>query len=139
MRLGTTRRKPAGITRARRGCDPRARLIAERQQPARTHRLADADSAFDSPTLELSNATLASSGARVDQKKIFTEFGTPRVLISDEGCHFDYKLVATALNRYGVKHKIATAYHPQINGQDGAFNREIKQILEKAINPTSKD
>ena len=42
--------------------------------PSRTQRLADAHSAFDSPTLELSNATLASSGAQNLQKKIFTEF-----------------------------------------------------------------
>ena len=42
--------------------------------PSRAHRLADAHSAFDSPTLELSNATLASSGAQFYQKKIFTEF-----------------------------------------------------------------
>ena len=42
--------------------------------PSRAHRLAVVDSPFDRPTLELSNATLASSGARNLQKKIFTEF-----------------------------------------------------------------
>ena len=42
--------------------------------PSRTQRLADAHSAFDSPTLELSNATLASSGAQNLQEKNFTEF-----------------------------------------------------------------
>ena len=42
--------------------------------PSRAHRLADAHSPFDRPTLELSNATLASSGARVYLTKIFTEF-----------------------------------------------------------------
>ncbi|XP_016676377.1 uncharacterized protein [Gossypium hirsutum] len=42
-------------------------------------------------------------------------------------------------NRYGVKHKIATTYHPQTNGQVEVSNREIKQILEKVVNPTHKD
>ena len=42
--------------------------------PSRAHRLAVADSPFDSPTLELSNATQGSSVARNLQKKIFTEF-----------------------------------------------------------------
>ena len=42
--------------------------------PSRAHRLADAHSAFDSPTLELSNATLASSGAQFYLTIIFTEF-----------------------------------------------------------------
>ncbi|KAA3484039.1 reverse transcriptase [Gossypium australe] len=49
-------------------------------------------------------------------KNIFTRFGTSRALITDEGSYFDYKLVANALNRYEVKHKIATTYHPQTNG-----------------------
>ncbi|KAK9034964.1 hypothetical protein V6N11_077015 [Hibiscus sabdariffa] len=39
-------------------------------------------------------------------KNIFTRFGVPRALISDEGSHFDNKLTAKALQRYGVRHKI---------------------------------
>ncbi|KAA3483563.1 Retrovirus-related Pol polyprotein from transposon 17.6 [Gossypium australe] len=66
-------------------------------------------------------------------------FGTPLALISDEGSYFDLKLVATTLNRYGVKHKIVTAYHPQTNRQAKVSNREIKQMLEKVVNPTYKD
>ncbi|XP_012435462.1 uncharacterized protein LOC105762096 [Gossypium raimondii] len=34
-------------------------------------------------------------------KNIFTRFGTPRAIISDKGSHFDCKLVANALHRYG--------------------------------------
>ncbi|KAK8546634.1 hypothetical protein V6N12_027410 [Hibiscus sabdariffa] len=67
-------------------------------------------------------------------KNIFTRFGVPRALISDEGSHFDNKLTAKALQRYGVRHRIATAYHPQTNGQAEISNREIKQILEKTVN-----
>ncbi|XP_016755093.1 uncharacterized protein [Gossypium hirsutum] len=59
--------------------------------------------------------------------------------MSDEGSHFDYKLVANALNIYGFKHKIAMTYHPRTNGQAEVFNREIKKILEKVVNPTHKD
>ncbi|KAA3473848.1 Pro-Pol polyprotein [Gossypium australe] len=72
-------------------------------------------------------------------KNISTRFGTPCTLISDEGSHFDCKFVASALHRYGVKHKIATTYHPQKNDQVEVSNREIKQILEKVVNPTRKD
>ncbi|KAA3484552.1 protein NYNRIN-like [Gossypium australe] len=54
---------------------------------------------------------------------------------SDEGAHFDCKLVANALNKHEVKHKIATTYYPQTNGHAEVSNREIKQILEKAVNP----
>ncbi|KAK8625774.1 hypothetical protein V6N13_056934 [Hibiscus sabdariffa] len=41
--------------------------------------------------------------------------------------------------RYGVRHRIATAYHPQTNGQSEISNREIKQILEKTVNTNRKD
>ena len=43
------------------------------------------------------------------------------------------------LEKYGVKHRIATAYHPQSSGQVKISNREIKRILEKVVNPTRKD
>ena len=41
--------------------------------------------------------------------------------------------------KYGVKHKVATTYHPQSNGQAEVSNREIKKILEKVVNPIRKD
>ncbi|XP_016730775.1 uncharacterized protein [Gossypium hirsutum] len=72
-------------------------------------------------------------------KNIFTRFSTPRAIISDEGSHFDCKLVANALHQYGAKHKISMAYHPQINGQVEISNREIRKIPDKMVNPTRKD
>ncbi|KAK9021179.1 hypothetical protein V6N11_011180 [Hibiscus sabdariffa] len=72
-------------------------------------------------------------------KHIFTRFGVPIAIISDEGTHFDNKLIAKATQRYGIRHKIATTYHPQTNGQAEVSNREIKQILEKVVNTRRKD
>ncbi|XP_042948598.1 uncharacterized protein LOC122281293, partial [Carya illinoinensis] len=72
-------------------------------------------------------------------KNIFTRFGTPRAIISDEGTHFCNKLFENLLSKYGVKHKIALAYHPQTNGQAEISNREIKNILEKMVKINRKD
>ncbi|XP_072076613.1 uncharacterized protein [Arachis hypogaea] len=36
-------------------------------------------------------------------------------------------------------HKVATAYHPQTNGQAEISNREIKRILERIVKPNRKD
>ncbi|KAK8698066.1 hypothetical protein V6N13_114197 [Hibiscus sabdariffa] len=72
-------------------------------------------------------------------KNIFTRFGVPMALISDEGSHFDNKLTAKALQRYGVRHRIVIAYHPQTYGQAEISNREIKKILEKKVNTNKKD
>ncbi|KAL4379701.1 hypothetical protein GQ457_02G016760 [Hibiscus cannabinus] len=76
---------------------------------------------------------------RFIKKNIFTRFGTPRVIISDEGRHFDNRSIAAALRKLGINHKLSTAYHPKTNGQAEVSNREIKSILEKVVNPNRKD
>lgn len=64
---------------------------------------------------------------------IFSRFGVPRALISDEGTHFLNKLMKNLLRKYNVKHKIATSYHPQTSGQVEVTNRKIKQIMENTV------
>jgi len=51
------------------------------------------------------------------RSNIFSRFGVPRVFISDRGVHFCSKLMASLLKKYGVTHKVSTAYHPQTSGQ----------------------
>ncbi|RDX94689.1 Retrovirus-related Pol polyprotein from transposon 17.6, partial [Mucuna pruriens] len=60
-------------------------------------------------------------------------FGVLKAFISDQGSHFCNKTMSTLLEKYGVVHRVATAYHPQTNGQAKVFNREIKQILQKLL------
>ena len=43
------------------------------------------------------------------------------------------------MRKYGIIHKVGTPYHPQTQGQVESVNREIKQVLEKTINPNRKD
>ena len=43
------------------------------------------------------------------------------------------------LRRYNITHKVSTSYHPQISGQAEVSNRKVKSILEKTLNPNSKD
>jgi Integrase core domain/Integrase zinc binding domain len=73
------------------------------------------------------------------KKVIFPRFGIPRVVISDGGSHFINRSFDNLLEKYGVTHKVATAYNPQTNGQAEISNREIKQILEKVVGFTRKD
>ncbi|RDX91901.1 hypothetical protein CR513_26040, partial [Mucuna pruriens] len=49
------------------------------------------------------------------------------------------ELITSLLQKYGVAHRIATAYHPQTNSQAKVFNREMKQTLQKMTNPSRKD
>ena len=73
------------------------------------------------------------------RKNIFTHFGTPRAIISDGGSHFCNRQFDNLLMKYGVKHKVATPYHPQTSGQVEISNRELKNILEKTVNASRKD
>ncbi|XP_048611424.1 uncharacterized protein LOC125585790 [Brassica napus] len=70
---------------------------------------------------------------------IFPRFGVPRVVISDGGSHFINKLFEGLLKKKGVKHKVATPYHPQTSGQVEISNREINSILEKIVGTKRKD
>ncbi|XP_070040263.1 uncharacterized protein [Nicotiana tomentosiformis] len=73
------------------------------------------------------------------RKKIFTQFGTPKAIIGDGGTHFCNRAFAKLLEKYGVCHKVATSYHPQISGQVEVSNREIKSVLTKTVNATRTD
>lgn len=71
------------------------------------------------------------------KKHIFTCFGTPKALISDEGTYFCNKQLECLLKKYGSH--IATPHYPQTSGQVQVSNREIKKILEKSISSSRKD
>ena len=73
------------------------------------------------------------------RSNIFSRFGTPRALITDNGTHFCNKVIDKVLQKYGVRHRTSLAYHPQSNGQAEVSNREIKYILEKTVNGSRKD
>ncbi|CAA7054014.1 unnamed protein product [Microthlaspi erraticum] len=62
---------------------------------------------------------------------IFPRYGIPRVVISDGGSHFINKVFEKLMKSYGVKHKVATPYHPQTSGQVEVSNRQIKAILRR--------
>ena len=73
------------------------------------------------------------------KKNIFSRFGTPQAIISDGGSHFCNKVLEKVLAKYGVKHRVTLAYHPQANRQSEISNREIKNILAKTVAKNKKD
>ncbi|GJY89788.1 reverse transcriptase domain-containing protein [Tanacetum coccineum] len=66
-------------------------------------------------------------------KSLFACFGTPRALISDRGTYFFNDQFAKGMLKYGVAHRLSTAYHPQTSGQVEISNRGLKRILERTI------
>ena len=73
------------------------------------------------------------------KENIFSRFGVPAAIISYGGSHFCNKPLKNLLDKYGVKHKVATPYHPQTSGKVELTNREVKTILMKVVNSNRKD
>nr|GFC67446.1 reverse transcriptase domain-containing protein [Tanacetum cinerariifolium] len=66
-------------------------------------------------------------------KSLFASFGTPRAIISDHGTHFYNDQFAKVMLKYGITHRLATAYHPQTSRQVEVSNRGLKRILERIV------
>nr|GEX65508.1 reverse transcriptase domain-containing protein [Tanacetum cinerariifolium] len=58
---------------------------------------------------------------------------TPRAIISDRETHFCNDKFAKVMSKYGVTHRLATAYHPQTSRQMEVSNRGLKRILERTV------
>ena len=50
------------------------------------------------------------------QRNILSIFGAPRTIISDEGSHFVNKVLEKIMSKYGIRHVMRLAYHPELNG-----------------------
>ncbi|GJU89321.1 reverse transcriptase domain-containing protein [Tanacetum coccineum] len=72
-------------------------------------------------------------------RHLFARFGVPKALITDRGTHFCNSQLEKALQKYGVTHKLSTAYHPQTNGQTKVTNIAIKCILERSVGYNPKN
>ncbi|GJR75207.1 reverse transcriptase domain-containing protein [Tanacetum coccineum] len=70
-------------------------------------------------------------------KTLFSRFGAPRAIISDRGTHFCNDQFTKVMLKYGVTHRLSTAYHPQTSGQVEVSNRGLKLILERTVGEKS--
>nr|GFA27099.1 reverse transcriptase domain-containing protein [Tanacetum cinerariifolium] len=66
-------------------------------------------------------------------KSLFSRFRTPKAIISDRGTHLCNDQFSRVMSKYGVTHRLSTAYHPQTSGQVEVTNRGLKRILERTV------
>jgi len=67
------------------------------------------------------------------KENVFSRFGTPRAIISDNGSHFCNRTFEALMRKYAITHKLSTPFHLQTSGQVNVSNRQIKLILEKTL------
>nr|GEV05184.1 hypothetical protein [Tanacetum cinerariifolium] len=66
-------------------------------------------------------------------KSLFSRFGTPKAIISDRGTHFYNDQFTKVMSKYGVTHRLSTAYHRQTSDQVEVTNQGLKRILERTV------
>ena len=72
-------------------------------------------------------------------EEIFTRFGVPREIVTDQGSQFTSKLMKELTTKYGIRHCKSSPYHPQANGQVESTNKVLESILTKTIHLHHKD
>jgi transposase InsO family protein len=70
--------------------------------------------------------------------KIFTKFGIPDIIHSDQGRNFESYLFQSTLKAFGVEKSRTTAYHPQGDGMVERFNRSLLQLLRSYVDVTTE-
>ena len=64
---------------------------------------------------------------------VFCEYGTPKIIQSDNGTEFVNQLLRQLLMTFGVEHRLITAYHPRANGLVERTNKDASRILKKVM------
>eukprot|EP00253_Pinus_taeda_P032007 PITA_32007 len=73
------------------------------------------------------------------QRDIFTRFGVPREIVTDQGIQFTSKIMERLMEEYKIKHRKSTPYHPQANSQVEPTNKVIEGILTKTMHLHRRD
>eukprot|EP00253_Pinus_taeda_P005550 PITA_05550 len=72
-------------------------------------------------------------------EEIFVRYGVPRQIVTDQGTQFTSKLVWDLTEKYKIKHRKSTPYHPQENGQVESTNKVLENIMTKTVQLNIRD
>ena len=85
-----------------------------------------------------SSATSGAKGLCMALRSLFVTFGCPCEISSDGGPEFVAHETADFLHRWGVKHRLSSAYHPKSNGRAELAVKSTKRLLQDNIGPDGK-
>ena len=64
---------------------------------------------------------------------VFSHFGFPQEILSDQGSDFMSELMQVFLNEFSVHHIQTSPYHPQSNGACERFNGTLKTMIRSLL------
>jgi len=83
--------------------------------------------------------TLAERLVRLFKDNIWKLYGLPESIVLDRGLQFAVKLTKELNRMLGIKTKLLTVFHPQIDVQTERMNQELEQYLRFFVDHRQKD
>lgn len=77
--------------------------------------------------------TITSNNTIEHLRNIFSRFGLPLTLVSDNASTFTSNEFQLFLKSNGIQHKLSAPYHPQSNGQAERYVQTVKNALKKVM------
>ena len=74
-----------------------------------------------------------SSGLIKSLGRYFSTFGVPEEMSSDGGPEFTARETEDFLTRWGIKHRLSSAYHPRSNGRAEVAVKSMKRLLSDNV------
>lgn len=88
---------------------------------------------FGSPS---STNLAGANGLILHLRSFFATFGVPEEISSDSGPEFTASCTEAFLHRWGIKHRLSSAYFPQSNGRAEVAVKTAKRLLRSNTGPS---
>src|SRR6266498_2377906 len=83
------------------------------------------------PIAKALKEAIAKAISKFIYQKIICEHGYPEVLQSDQRTHFVNRVIEDLTEKFRIKHRLSSPYHPQTNGLVERFNQTLCEKLAK--------
>ena len=81
----------------------------------------------------------ASTVAKTLVDRVFSYFGAPVQILTDQGSNFQSRLFAELMKRFEIDHVRTSPYKPSTNGLIERFHRTLNAILGKVVSRSQRD
>lgn len=75
----------------------------------------------------------ATTVAQFLYKRICLTYGTPQIILSDQGLEFRNQTIRALCKLFDIKHTFATPYRPQTNGLTERLNKTLGEALARTV------